>query len=90
MDGIIAAIPAIISLIEGLVPGASTGTAGTILNAIEPLVPVVIKEVRDLLPNVRNIIAALREKQLEAADWDRLVAMEILIDADFEAAAKDA
>ena len=87
-----ALIPIILSLLETILP--SIGTSSVIAKVIETLiqiVPIIVQEVRDLLPMVKNIIAALKDNSAITADqMTQLETLDAQCDADFEAAATNA
>ena len=87
-----ALIPVILSLLQTLLPSlTASGTVGIVAKIVETLiqiVPIVVQEVRDLIPEVKNIIAALQST--DGITEDQMAALEALdaqCDADFEAAA---
>lgn len=79
----------ILSLISALVPaGTNAALIEKIVAALIQIVPVVVKEYQDLVPIVRNIIAALKaDPSTTAAQLEQLQALEVQWDAEFEAAA---
>jgi hypothetical protein len=80
----------VIALIEELLPliGGSSSGITTILNALTQIVPLVIQEAADLLPAIKNIIAALiANSTTTAAQIAALQALDAQVDAAFEAAA---
>lgn len=87
---IITYLPAILALVQqlGQVGGLTVpGVVGKVLDLVEPLVPLAVKEVQTLGPVLRNIIYALKMVNPSDDDWVRLSAMEDQLDAAFEAAA---
>lgn len=72
--------------IAGVTSEASTITS--IINALIALVPTLVQEYKDLVPIVKNIIAALSGNSTTTADQlTTLAALDAQVDADFEAAA---
>jgi hypothetical protein len=84
-----AMLTTILSLISALVPaGTNAALIEKIVAALIQIVPVVVKEYQDLVPIVRNIIAALKaDPSTTAAQLEQLQALEVQWDAEFEAAA---
>jgi hypothetical protein len=83
-----AAIAAILAIIQLVAPGATTTLISAIITALEQIVPVVVQLAQDLMPQITNIINALRSNS--AITQDQLVqlkAVEDQLDAAFEAAA---
>lgn len=83
-------IPAIIALLGQLIPviGTASPLVVQILNTLVAVVPVLVKEYIDLLPAVKNIIAALKADPATTAE--QMAALEALdqqVDQAFEAAA---
>lgn len=79
----------ILGLISALVPaGTNAALVEKIIETLIAIVPVVVKEYQDLVPIVRNIIAALKaDPSTNAAQLAQLQQLEAGWDADFEAAA---
>ncbi|TAM98234.1 MAG: hypothetical protein EPN45_17985 [Rhizobiaceae bacterium] len=78
----------LLTLIQNLLPqiGVNSKIVTTILTALIQLVPIVIHEASDILPAIKNIIAALSASP--AATADQLAALKALdaqVDAAFEA-----
>ena len=89
-----AAIAAIITLIEQLLPAiTSAGNASVItsvLSALVQMLPFIIQEVQALITPVKNIIAALSANPATTADQlAQLQALDATVDAAFDAAAAD-
>lgn len=84
-----AMLTTILSLISTLVPaGTNAALIEKIVAALIQIVPVVVKEYQDLVPIVRNIVAALKaDPSTTAAQLEQLQRLEVEWDADFEAAA---
>lgn len=84
-----AMLTTILSLISALVPaGTNAALIEKIVAALIQIVPVVVKEYQDLVPIVRNIVAALKaDPSTTAAQLEQLQRLEVEWDADFEAAA---
>jgi hypothetical protein len=82
-----AIIPPLLALLQQLAPGATTATIAEIINLLTALIPVLIKEYKDLLPIVQNVITVLQQSdEITDAQWDALDAMSAQSDADFRAA----
>lgn len=87
-----AIVPVLITLLGKIVPaiGANADLINTILAALEEIVPVLVQEYKDILPEVQNIIAALKGTDGITSDqWTALDALEQQIDAEFDEAAKE-
>jgi hypothetical protein len=87
-----AVITILITLLGKIVPaiGANADLINTIITALEQIVPVLIQEYKDLVPEVQNIVAALKGTDGITTDqWNALDALEGQIDAEFGQAAKD-
>jgi hypothetical protein len=84
-----AILTTILSLITALVPmGTNAALIEKIIGALITIIPVVVREYQDLVPIVRNIIAALKADPSTTADQlNQLQQMEVQWDAEFEAAA---
>jgi hypothetical protein len=82
----LATILAILVQIAGATGEASTITS--IVNALISLIPTLVQEYEDLVPIVKNIIAALSANPATTADQlATLQTLDAKVDADFEAAA---
>lgn len=87
-----AVVSLVIQLLAKLVPAVADNQAliGDVVASLEQMVPVLVKEYQDILPEVQNIIAALKGTDgITAEQWNALDALETQIDTEFEAAAKD-
>lgn len=85
-----AAVQALLALIAALLPqiGINSSIVETIINAIIQVLPVIISEANDLIPYVRNIIAALSSNPATTADQlATLQSLDKQADDAFEAAA---
>lgn len=83
------AITLLLTLIAQIAPslGASSSIQ-LIINSLVELLPVIIKEIQDAAPLVKNIIGALRNNtEITQQQLDDLDALEAKADAEFEAAA---
>lgn len=86
------AIPAIIALIEQFLPllgtsAATTGLIGTIITALENIVPLIVDFAPTVYNSVKNIIAELKaDPSTTAAQWDSLDAIDTQLDAANDAA----
>lgn len=70
---------------------AETSTITSIINALVSLIPVLVKEYEDLVPIVKNIIAALSVNSATTADQLKtLQDLDAKVDSDFESAAAEA
>lgn len=84
-----AIVTAVIALLTEILPLINTsGTAAKVIAALTQLIPVIVKEVQDLVPMVKNIIAALKDNAVITEEqWAQLDALDAQVDADFESAA---
>lgn len=85
-------VPVLITLLGKLVPaiGANAGLINTIIEALQQIMPFVVQEYNDLLPVVKNVIAALKGTDGITKDqWDQLDQLETIADDEFDQAAKD-
>ncbi len=83
-----------LGLLQQLLPSLSVANAGLVAKIVEGLValmPVLIKEYRDVLPMVKNVIAVLKDHTAVTPEQlGALQTLEAQIDADFETAATKA
>jgi len=84
-----AALQALLVVIAQIAPSLTSSAAiQAVVNALVQIVPVLIKEVQDLIPMVKNIIAALSANAGTTSDQlNALAALDAQCDAAFEAAA---
>jgi len=83
-----AVLQTLLTLIQNLLPqiGVNSKVVTTILTALIQLVPIVIQEASDILPAIKNIIAALSANPATTADQLKtLQALDAQVDAAFEA-----
>jgi len=84
-------ITTLVALVGRVLPVVAVPANATlieeVIQTLVGLVPTLIKEYQDLLPEVQNIIAALRGGPLTQAQQDALDALQAQADAAFEAAA---
>lgn len=84
-------ITVLLALVQQIAPGATTDLIATIIEDLIQIVPVVIKEAQDLLPVIKNIIAALQSNPASVSDQlDALDQLDAQVDAAFDAAAAQA
>lgn len=85
-------VTTLLGLLQTIVPTLTgSGTMGTVVSTLTQLVPILIDGYKDALPSVRNIIESLRgNDDVTDEQWLALDAIEVLIDAEFEKAAKAA
>lgn len=85
-------VPILITLLGKLVPaiGANADLISEIVTALQQIVPVLVQEYKDLVPIVKNVIAALKGADgITPEQWTALDALETQIDNEFEQAATD-
>lgn len=85
-------VTVILTLLGKVVPaiGSNAGLIADIITALEAIVPVVIQEYKDLLPEVKNVIAALKGTDgISQAQWDALDSLEADVDTEFNEAATE-
>lgn len=81
-------IPAVLSLLLQIAPGATTEIIAKIIQILAQLAPLVIQYAKDEWPSVKLAFDALRANPAAIpAQLDDLDAVEAKADADFEAAA---
>ena len=88
-----AALTTLLALLGQLIPAISGDASliATIINALVQILPVIVKEIQDVAPFVKNIIAALKNDPNTTADQlAQLQALDAQVDQAFEAAASDA
>lgn len=87
-------LSALLSLLQAVMPTlgvASSGTIQNIIGALIQLIPLAVKEYQDVLPMIKNIIAALKgNNEVTTEQLDQLDEMEAQLDAAFDAAAAKA
>jgi hypothetical protein len=87
-----AALTGFLAIIQALIPSISSSVVvQQVLNGLIQIIPVLVKEAQDLVPMVKNIIAALSANPASTADQlATLKALDQLTDSAFEAAAAKA
>lgn len=82
----------ILEMVLAVVPQLTTSeVVGRIITTLQQLLPVLIKEYRDLLPIVKNIITALKSNGMAVdAQLDALDLLDAQVDTAFETAAQAA
>jgi hypothetical protein len=87
MTYILSALTLILQLIEDV--NNNTTAIGKIIAWLEQIVPLIITEVKTVLPMVQNVIDALKNSDaITPEQFDALDKLEAQTDAAFEAAAK--
>ncbi len=87
-----AIVTAVISLLGKLIPviGQNSSLIESIVNTLISLYPLIVQEFNDLVPEVNNIIAALKNTDgITDAQWAELDALQAQADSEFDQAAKD-
>lgn len=85
-------VTAVVSLLGQLLPlvGTNSTLISQIIETLVAILPTVVKEVQDLIPPIKNIIAALSaDPATSAAQIATLQVLDAQCDAAFEAAAVD-
>lgn len=79
----------ILALLQTLAPLISNSSAvSAIVKTLIDIIPPLVKEAQDLVPVVKNIIAALKENPASTEDQlAQLAELDAKVDAEFEAAA---
>lgn len=73
------------------VAGANAQLISKIINGLIVLVPILVKEYKDAIPHIKNIIAVLKNSgNLTEDQWSNLIELETKIDAEFDQAASNA
>lgn len=82
-------ISSILATLAQVIPSiTSSATVATVIAMLQQIVPVVIKEVQDVTPFIKNIIAALKDNTtITQEQWDELEALSAQVDAAFDAEA---
>ena len=89
MIAILQSVLALVAQLAG--SSANAALVAKIIDILLAVIPVVVQEYKDLLPIVQNIIVALKADPATTADQlAKLQALELVWDADFEAAANAA
>lgn len=87
-------IQLVLALLQQIVPQLASANGqliAKIIAGLAVLIPVLIKEYKDLVPIVKNIIKVLKDSgKLTEDQWNTLIEMETKIDADFDQAASAA
>lgn len=86
---IVALIPTALGLLQSVLPVIGAGTQiGKAIALLTQIVPLAIKTAQDVMPTIKNIIAALKSKDgITTEQWNELDKLEQQIDAEFDAAA---
>ena len=83
-----AAILALLGVLSQIAPVLGSSAITSVINALVQIVPALITTVEDVVPMVKNIIAALQSNTAVTADQlAQLQALDAQVDAAFEAAA---
>lgn len=85
-------IRAIIALLGNIIPaiGNNADMIQYAVNTLISLFPLVVQEYKDLVPEVQNIITALKGTDgITDAQWAELDALQAQADSEFDQAAKD-
>ena len=91
MEPVIQLVLALLTQIAPQLAGANTQLIAKIINGLIVLIPILIKEYKDLVPHIRNIIAVLKNSGNVTEDqWNQLIELEVQIDAAFDQAASNA
>lgn len=90
MSAALAAILALIQQVLPLISGATNAGSliASIIKALETWLPIIISEIKDLYPIVKNIIEALKSKDIVLTDDQKSVLQKLDLQTDlaFEAA----
>lgn len=83
-----AAILALLGVLSQIAPVLGSSAITSVITALVQIVPTLITTVEDVVPMVKNIIAALQSNTAVTADQlAQLQALDAQVDAAFEAAA---
>lgn len=79
-------ITAVLTVLQALLPAVSSSAAvQSIINALIQLIPLVLKAYQDLLPMIKNIIAALQANDATNAEQiAQLAVLSAVVDANFD------
>lgn len=81
-------LTALVPLLSDVAPLLGTSSIAKVIAALTQLIPLIVQEATDLLPEVKNIIAALSSNTATDADQlAQLAALDAQVDAAFDAAA---
>ena len=84
-------LTSVLSLLTTVAPLASKfGATGEIISTVIQIAPTAIKEIEDVGPIIKNIIASLKGGDITEDQWNQLEALEAQIDKEFDDAARDA
>lgn len=87
-------IQAIVALLTSLLPliekAGASAIVDKIITTLISIIPTAVQFAEDLVPEIQNIITALKGGTVTPAQFTQLVAAEALIDSSFDAAAKAA
>ena len=83
-----AVVTAVLALLGAIAPTLGTSSISSVINALIEIIPLVTKEFTDVLPEIKNIIAALKANdQTNAEQLAQLATLDAQVDAQFDAAA---
>ena len=83
-----AAVMALLAVLAQIAPTLGSTAITSIINALVQIVPALISTIEDVVPMVKNIIAALQSNTAVTPDQlAQLQALDAQVDAAFEAAA---
>lgn len=83
-----ATITLLLTVLAQLATTAGQAQIANIINALTNIIPFLIEELQQVVPLIKNIIAALKGNgEITQDQLDQLTALEAQYDADFEAAA---
>lgn len=79
----------ILALLQTLLPLINnSSTVSAVIKTLVDIIPPLVREAQDLVPVVKNIVAALRENPASTEEQlAQLAALDAKVDAEFEAAA---
>src|SRR6185437_15815234 len=82
-------VTGIVAFLQALLPEISAAsTVAKIIGYLVELIPIVVKVAQDVLPEIKNIIAALQSNSATTPDQlTQLAALDAQVDAAFDAAA---
>lgn len=90
MNSVITIANTVLTLLLALIPRLTDNAAvSAVIQTLVGLVPVLVKEAREVLPQIQSIIDLLRTKDLTMEQLDQLDAVSVEVDAAFDAAVTD-
>ena len=91
MNAVIQLTLTLLAQIAPQLGSANVALIEKIINGLVVLIPILIKEYKDLVPHIKNIIEVLKNSgNLTETQWNTLIELETKVDAEFDQAASNA